>query len=181
MKKCFFALVLSVLFLANNSLSAFAQSDSWVKNGNNLYYQNGNVGINNPNPQYSLDIGNRIARLQGNLPGFLLTDNNQGGKTWGLFSGSPAIGDFKLRDFESGMDRLIIKGSTGYLESNTRLIYLNGNLPGLVLSDKRTSGGDYAIFSGSPSLGDFKIRNNSQGKDKFVIYKNGGVCLGNCN
>lgn len=171
----------SLLFTQTNTkVEAQTEPNGWLNSDQNIYFDGGNVGINTTDPQYSLDVGGRLMRLSGDLPAFILNDVHEGGESWAMYSGAPTLGDFKLRQLGEKVDRLVINGEHGYLTANTRLLSLQGNLPALVLNDNRTSGGDWAIYSGSPDLGDFKIRDNNHGKNKFIIKSDGSVCLGNC-
>ena len=51
---------------------AFSASSQWINNGNNLYYNTGNVGIGNINPQFAMDVSGNI-----NFTGSLYKDGLQ--------------------------------------------------------------------------------------------------------
>jgi trimeric autotransporter adhesin len=77
--------------------------------GNSILYQKGSdVGINTANPQYRLDVADRIVNVSGLVPGYTLTDTQASGHQWALFSGDPAAGYFKIRDNTAAADRVVI-------------------------------------------------------------------------
>ncbi len=71
----------------------------------------GNVGIGTTTPAYGFVNANRISETTGLIPGLVLSDYTSGGRTWGLFSGSPAVGYFKIRDNTANLDRFVIDTS----------------------------------------------------------------------
>lgn len=160
--------------------SVNAQLVTWEILDNNIFYTNGNVGIGTDSPQYPLDITKRLMRLKGTVPAFILEDERTNGGNWAMYTGSPEEGAFKLRDNQTGKDRMTFRPE-GYVDFNTKLLRLHGDLPAIVLDDQRTGTKDWGIYAGSPAAGDFKIRNINDWKDKFIIRSNGEVCIGNCN
>lgn len=176
------AILSSLVFVGGGFHQVAAQVLDWQLDGSNTYYDAGNVGINTSTPAYSLDVANRITRIQGNVPALILEDTaNPGGNDWAMFAGSPGAGYWKLMQMgENSGDRLVVTDNGDFI-SNTRTLTLRGDLPALSLDDERTSGADFALYTGSPGLGDFKIRDNNNGVNRFIIYGNGNICLGNCN
>ncbi|MGD0777470.1 MAG: hypothetical protein ABSC05_32150 [Candidatus Solibacter sp.] len=68
------------------------------------------------------------------------------------------------------------------LDVANRLVNVSGNIPGYLISDTQASGRQWAIFSGHPAVGYFKIRDNSpSGGDRLVIDTNGNVGIGTTN
>lgn len=171
------SLALTILLGLVHSVNA--QLVDWQIVDNNIFYTSGNVGIGTSAPQYPLDITKRLMRLKGTVPAFIFEDERENGGKWAMYAGSPEQGAFKLRDNLANVDRMTFR-SNGNMNFNTRIVKVEGGIPALVLDDTRNAGGGWALYEGSPGIGDFKIRDNNNNKDKFVIYSNGEVCIGNC-
>lgn len=79
---------------------------------NSLYLKsNGNVGIGITNPDNGFTNAKRITKTSGLVPALILTDTTVSGREWAIFSGSPALGYFKIRDNTASADRLVIDTS----------------------------------------------------------------------
>ena len=85
--------------------------DRWARSGGNVVFTGGNVGIGTTSPTYAFVNANRITQTSGNVPGLLLSDTQTGAHEWGIFSGSPSAGIFKIRDNTTASDKLIIDTS----------------------------------------------------------------------
>jgi len=65
-----------------------SQGSQWISSGSNLYYNSGNVGIGQSNPQYQLHVNNRIKAeggIFGNAPGLVGVGFDFYGGETGLF------------------------------------------------------------------------------------------------
>lgn len=79
---------------------------------NALYLKsNGNVGIGITDPDNGFTNAKRITKTSGLVPALILTDTTVSGREWAIFSGSPALGYFKIRDNTASADRLVIDTS----------------------------------------------------------------------
>ncbi|MCA9382009.1 hypothetical protein KC660_01220 [Candidatus Dojkabacteria bacterium] len=180
-KLLFGVLGLSTMLLSLGVVGVKAGVLDWQLNGSNIYYDGGNVGVGTSNPQYKLDVNDRIMRLSGAQPAFIMNDTNANGSAFAMYAGSPFQG-FKIRDLGSGADRFTIDkdGNVGIgvydpaysLDVKGRIFQLTGEMPVILMNDSRSGQRTWGIYAGSPSQG-FKIRDNGVGADRLVIDSNG--------
>jgi len=91
----------------------------WSESGD-VTFSRGNVGIGTSSPSDLLTVGSPstrgVIRVDGSslLPPVLgLADTRVNGKTWGIYSGSPSIGDFGINDASAGTVPFVIKQGSG--------------------------------------------------------------------
>ena len=122
---------------------------------NSLYLKsNGNVGIGATNPDSGLTNAKRTTKTSGLIPVYLLTDTAVGGREWGIFSGSPSIGYFKIRDNTASADRLVIdtSGNIGIGKANPgTALDVNGTVTATAFAGPLSG----TISAGNVSSGNF--------------------------
>lgn len=180
-KVLFGVLGFSTMLLSLGVVGVKAGVLDWQLNGSNIYYDSGNVGVGTSNPQYKLDVNDRVMRLSGNQPAFIMNDTLTNGSAFAMYAGSPFQG-FKIRDMGSGADRFSIDkdGNVGIgvydpaysLDVKGRIFQLTGGMPVILMNDNRSGQRQWGIYAGSPSRG-FKVRDNGVGADRLVIDSNG--------
>lgn len=183
----------------------YAENGSvWNKNSEGINYDNGSVQIGDyvdldsvfTNPDFrtfSVNKGTSIFKNSHNNSYFFIESGNktqipidgmqvgsyrtEGGFMPLSIEGAPLI----LNARETGNVGIGTTEPNGKLHVHDRILRVSGEVPGLVLEDNSENGREWALFSGDPSTGSFKIRDNSEEQDRFVIDTFGRIGIGTEN
>jgi hypothetical protein len=192
----FFAIGL-LLVLATPVL---ATAGVWGSSGNDMYYNDGNIGIGTSTPSAHLDVlGNfRATSLYNGTASFVVRPNNLTGQSYGMTAISSG-GLYLGRTNGPGSaveDDIFIKSSNGAVGINTTNPSTQLDVNGNIKTKASTNGGasfvvtpndgtsqNYGMTAVNGGGGLYIGRTNGPGQGvegDIRIYPNGNICLGNC-